>query len=312
MENTYDILIVGTGVTGFGAAMYAGRLGMKTLVIGENMGGTITLTNVVENYPGFIRLTGQELADNLKNHALDYKDFVEMKEGRVTKIERKANAGTFTVHYDKEKVKAKSIIFATGTHWKELRVPGHDEYKNKGVHYCALCDGFFYRKKVVAVVGGSDSAAKDALVLAEHASKIYMIYRKEKIRPEPVNARRIEENKKIEIINNTNVTEIKGDESGVTSVILDRPFNGSNELKLQGLFIAIGHIPLSDVAKDAGVMLNGKNEIIINRKSETNIPGFYAAGDVVDSHFKQAITGVAEGVIAAFSAYEYVSSNKIE
>lgn len=304
----YDNIIIGGGVTGYGAAMYAGRLGMKTLLIGETPGGTIILTDRVENYPGFSKLTGQELADKLKAHALDYKEFIEIKEGRVTKIEKKGEK--FIIHEGDRKYETFSVIFSTGTKWRELKVPGHDEYKNQGVHYCALCDGFFYRNKVAAVVGGSDSAAKDALVLAEHASKVYMIYRGEQIHPEPPNMRRVLANKKIEIINNTNITEIKGGESGVSSVILDKAFEGSHELKLEGVFVAIGHIALSDLAKEAGVEVNQKGEIKINRDSETNIPGFYAAGDVVDTRFKQAITGVAEGVTAAFNAYEYVSDLK--
>ena len=187
----------------------------------------------------------------------------------------------------------------------------YDEYKNKGVHYCALCDGFFYRDKVTAIVGGSDSAAKDALVLAEHAKKVYMIYRRDQIRPEPVNKKRVENQPKIEIITNTNVVEIKGNEQGVTGLVLDKEYKGSKELALEGVFIAIGHIALSDLAKEVGVELNEKGEIKINRKAETNIPGFFAAGDVVDTHFKQAITGVAEGVLAAYGAYEYVNSNEI-
>lgn len=304
----YDTIIIGAGVTGYGAAMYAGRLGLKTLVIGELPGGTITTTDRVENYPGFIRVTGQELADSLRKHAEDYKEFVEFMDDRVTKIVKTKEG--FKVQVSGKEISGKTVIFSTGTKWRELKVPGHDEFMNKGVHYCALCDGFFYRNKTVAIVGGSDSAAKDALVLAEHAKKVYIIYRKEKIHPEPPNMRRIEKSEKIEIINNANVTEIKGDKSGVTGVLLDREYEGSNELKLDGLFIAIGHIALSDLAKEIGVELNQKGEIKINRKSETNIPGFFAAGDVCDTHFKQAITGVAEGVLAAYGAYEFVNSSE--
>lgn len=307
-SKTYDTIIIGGGVTGYGAAMYAGRLGMKTLLLGETPGGTIILTDRVENYPGFSKLTGQELADNLRNHALDYKEFIEMKEGKATKIEKQGDK--FIVSKGDEKFESYTVIYATGTKWRELNVPGHDKYKNLGVHYCALCDGFFYRGKITAVVGGSDSAAKDALVLAEHASKVYIIYRGEQIHPEPPNMRRVLANSKIEIISNTNITEIKGDDGGVKSVVLDNPYQNKNELELEGVFVAIGHIALSDLAKDLGVELNKKGEIIINRNSETNIKGFYAAGDVVDSHFKQAITGVAEGVTAAFNAYEYLSDIK--
>lgn len=309
----YDVVIVGSGVTGYGTAMYAGRMGLKTLVVGETAGGTIILTDTVENYPGFIKLTGQELADKLKEHALDYKDFVEIKEGKVSKITRKDKHSAFDVSIGEESVKAKTIIFATGSKHRELKVKGHDEFMNKGVHYCALCDGFFYRGKTVAIVGGSDSAVKEALVLAEHAKKVYIIYRKENVRAEPVNIKRMQNQPKIEVIKHTNVIEIKGtEEKGVTSVRLDNKFNNSKELKLDGLFIAIGHLPLSHVAKEAGVETNGKGEIKINRKAETNVAGFFAAGDVVDTHFKQAITGVAEGVLAAYGAYEYVNSRNIK
>ncbi len=304
----YDTIIIGTGVTGYGAAMYAGRLGLKTLLVGDTPGGTIILTDRVENYPGFVRLTGQELADNLRKHAEDYKDFVSFKENKATKIEKKGDK--FIVHIGNEKAESHTVIFATGTKWRELNVPGHDEFMNKGVHYCALCDAFFYRKKTVAVIGGSDSSAKDALVLTEHAEKVYIIYRGEKIHPELPNMKRVEAAKNLEIINFTNITEIKGNETGVTSVILDKDYKGSRELRLDGVFIAIGHIALSDLAKELGVSLNQKGEIIINRKSETNIPGFYAAGDVCDTNFKQAITGVSEGVLAAYSAYEYVGNLK--
>ena len=152
-----------------------------------------------------------------------------------------------------------------------------------------------FKEKVVAVVGGSDSAAKEALLLAKYCSKVYIIYRREKIRPEPINARRIENESKIEIINNTNITEVLG-ESRVTGVKLDNPYNGSDTLALDGIFVAIGGIPHSELAKKLDVKTNKKGEIIIDRSSRTNIEGVFAAGDVVDSEFKQAITGVGEGV----------------
>ena len=208
----------------------------------------------------------------------------------------------------------KTILFATGTKWKKLpeSVKGSREFENKGVNYCAICDGPLFRNKIVGVVGGSDSAAKDAMLLSEHAKKVYIIYRGEKIHPEPINMKRVEQNKKIEIINNTNVAEVKGEQI-VKSVVLDRMYKGKKELELDGIFIAIGHIVLSDLAKPLGVKLNGKGEIIIDHKtSETNIEGVYAAGDVADKPFKQAITGVAEGCTAAYSAYEYITKGKIE
>ncbi|MHA1964086.1 MAG: NAD(P)/FAD-dependent oxidoreductase [Candidatus Thorarchaeota archaeon] len=301
----YDLVIIGSGVTGFGAAMYAARLDLSVVVIGNVDGGTITLTDDVANYPGFIQLTGQELADKLKEHALDYSVAVET--GTVTDIFR-SKENYFYVVTENKSFLAKSILVATGMKERELEVPGHDELKNKGVSYCALCDAPLYQNKVVGVVGGSDSAIKEALLLAKYCPKVYIIYRREKIRPEPVNARRVERESKIEVITETNVTEVLGEQK-VIGVKLDRPHNGSDTIPLDGIFVAIGGIPYSDLAKKLGVKLNEKGEIKIDRSSRTNIEGVYAAGDVVDSEFKQAITGVGEGVHAAYQAYKYVNEN---
>src|SRR3989338_6621463 len=314
-NNEFDFIIIGAGGAGLAAAMYGARLGLKTLCLGHShgsempLGGVITTTNVVENYPGFIRLTGTELADKLIEHAKSY-DLVTLKEEKVDEV--KKDKSDFVVKTSETEYKGKTILFATGTKWRKLDVPGSKEFENKGVAYCALCDAPFFKNKIVGLVGGSDSAAKDALVLSEHAKKVYIIYRGEKIHPEPINLKRVEQNKKIEIINNTNVAEVKGEQI-VKSVVLDRMYKGKKELELDGIFIAIGHIVLSDLAKPLGVKLNGKSEIIIDHKtSETNIEGVYAAGDVADKPFKQAITGVAEGCTAAYSAYEYITKGKIE
>ncbi len=299
----YDLIIIGGGVAAFAAAIYAGRFQLKTLVIGEKVGGTLLLTDDIANYPGFKKITGLDLFRKIKDHALDYD--IEILETRAESIEKQP-AG-FEVSTKDKKLKAKTVIIATGTHLRKLNVPGEAEYANKGVHYCALCDGALYKNKLIAVVGGSDSAATEALLLTEYARKVFIIYRKETIRAEPITAQRVEQNEKIEIINNTNVTEIKGDQF-LNAVILDKPYKGSNELKLDALFIQVGQIPLSDLAASAGAKINEKKEIIINRDSETNIPGLFACGDVVDSKFKQAITGVAQAVTAAHTAYEYTTN----
>lgn len=311
MENQFDLAIIGAGGVGLAAAMYGGRLGLKTLVLGFAhgselpVGGVITTTNLVENYPGFRRLTGQELAKKLEEHAREY-DLVTVREEKATGIRK--SGSRFEIKTEKRVYEAPSVLFATGTKWKKLEVPGSSEYENKGVHYCALCDAPFYRDKIVAVVGGSDSAAKDALLLSEHAAKVYIIYRGGEIRPEPVNLERIKRNEKMEIINNANVTEIRG-EKFVEKVVLDRPYDGSAELKLDAVFVAIGHVPLSELAEDLGVKTDGKNEIMIDHMtSETNVEGVFAAGDVTDKPFKQLITGVADGCTAAHSAYEYVKN----
>ncbi|KKK88187.1 hypothetical protein LCGC14_2745690, partial [marine sediment metagenome] len=309
MKTEYDFLILGGGGTGLAAAMYGARLGLKTLVLGSTygtelpIGGIITTTNRVENYPGFTKITGPQLAKNLEDHTRSYK-LVTIKNERASDVKKLRNY--FIVKTEKGQYSAKTILFATGTKWKKLNIPGSKEFEHKGVNYCALCDGPLFRDKIVAVVGGSDSAAKDALLLTEYATRVYIISRSEQIHPEPINMGRIKANKKIEIINNTNLTEIKGDKL-VASVVLDKPYKNSKELKLEGVFIDIGHIILSDLAKPLGVKLDKSGAIKINHMtSETNVPGIFAAGDVTDKQFKQLITGVADGCTAAYSAYEYI------
>ncbi len=303
---THDLVIVGYGCTGLAAAMYAGRLELKTLLVGENPGGIITWTDTVENYPGFIHLTGQELIDKLKAHADEYK--VPMNYGRIETI-RKNPDGTFLLKGDEKDYLAKSVLVATGTKVKKLEVSGLEKFDNKGIQYCALCDGALFKNKIVAVVGGSDSAAKEAIVLSRYAQKVYMIYRGNSIRSEPANRDRIKELKNVEIILNTNVTEFIGTKF-LEKIKLDKPYKGKSELEVQGVFIAIGHTPLSGIVKELGVKTNDSGEIIIDRDAKTNVPGIFAAGDVVDTKFKQAIVGVGEAVSAVYSAFQFVSQKK--
>ncbi len=303
-----DVIIVGSGPAGLAAGMYSGRLNLKTLIIGDSVGGTIATTTNIENYPGFKRISGEELSQLLKEHAEEYG--VEILEDRVELIEKKDNF--FQVETEEgESFTSRTIIFATGTKHRKLPAKRAEEFENRGVYYCALCDGPLFKDKVVAVVGGSDSAAKEALLLQEYASKVYIIYRGEKIHPEPPNLRRVEESKKIEIINRANILEVKGDKR-LRSVVLDREYNGSNELSLDAVFVAIGGEPQSELAKSLGVKTNSKGEIIIDREAKTNIEGVFACGDVCDTKFKQAVVGVAEGVMAAYSAYQYITSSEVE
>jgi len=314
--NNFDVIIIGAGGVGLAAAMYSAlysaRLGLKTLVLGAShgselpIGGVITTTNIVENYPGFIRLTGQELAKKIEEHAKIY-ELVTIREEKVSDVKKEKDG--FAIKTNKSEYKTLTIIFATGTKWRKLDVPGSKEFENKGVNYCALCDGPLFKNKIVSLIGGSDSAAKDALVLTESAKKVFIIYRGEQIHPEPINMERIKKNKKIEVINNTNILKINGDKF-VQEIILDKPYKGNKKLKVDAVFVAIGHIALSDLSKKIGVKLNEKAEIIINHKnSSTNVKGIFAAGDVTDKPFKQLITGVADGCTAAYSAYEYINKN---
>ena len=299
----YDIIIIGGGVVGFGAAMYAGRFNMSTLVLAESFGGTILLADKVENYPGITSVGGMELMEKFRDHMNSLE--IPYISDEIRNIKKENNHYVLKSFF--QTFKAHTDCIATGSERRKLGIPGEEEFAGRGVSYCATCDGPFYRDKVVCVIGGSDSAAKEALFLAQNTKKVYIIYRRQEIRAEPINKKRVYENNKIEIITNTNVIEIKGDAS-VTSVIFD---NGK-EFKIDGVFIEIGSIPASQIAKDIGVNTNENGEIMINRKSETNVPGIFAAGDVADAPFKQAITGVAEGVIAAYSIFDYLKEMDIE
>jgi len=309
---TYDLVIIGAGCAGASGGMYASRMNMKTLMIGEMPGGLITTTHLVENWPGIKAISGPDLAMSLIDHATSFG--VQMKGEKVQKIEPIAvseeaqKAGKvpgYIVRTDSAQYVAKTVLIATGTKHKKIDCPGEKEFENKGVSYCALCDGAFYKGKIVSIVGGGDSAAKEALFLAEFAAKVYVIARTT-LHPEPVNLDRVKANPKIEIIEGSQIVEIMGSNK-VEKVRLQ----SGKEIPMDGVFVAIGHIPLSTLAEDLGVKLNAHQEIEINRKSETNILGIYAAGDVCDTGFKQAITGAAEAITASYWAFEYIQGHEI-
>ncbi len=301
----HDFIIIGGGCSGLSAAMYGTRLGLKTLTLTTMPGGLITTTHLVENWPGITSISGPDLAMQLYQHA--------MAAGAEIKTETVKEVGKKDKHYIVKTsggdYETKSVLFATGTKHRHLGVPGEKEFENKGVSYCALCDGAFFKGKTVCIVGGGDSAAKEALFLSEHASKVYIVVRKDFMRAEPVNAERVDKNERIEILYEHEIEEIIGGEK-VEKVKFKEgkgKYSGQ-EMQMGGVFLAIGHIAQTKLAKDLGVDLNERGEIKINRKSETNLPGIFAAGDCADTEFKQAITGSAEAVTASYYAYHYCNS----
>lgn len=301
VEQEYDLIIVGGGFAGYSAAIYAKRYNLKTLVIAKERGGLITQTHLVENYPGFISLTGQELADHLENHVKS--NGVEIFDDNVSEIKKENNYFYVKTNFQNKEFKAKAIVLGTGTKHRHLDAPGEKELQGKGVSYCATCDGMFFRNKIVGIVGGSDSAAKEAMVLAQNSSKVYMFARS-KLRAEPINADRIKATENIEVIENIQVKEVVGNPL-VSKVIL----SDDKEIELQGLFIAIGMLPQNDLAKQLGCDLNKAGEVIIDKLSSTSIKGVFAAGDLTDMPFKQGIIGSAQGSAAGYSAFEYISNN---
>ena len=306
VSEKYDVAIIGSGVAGLAAAVYCGRLGLKAVVIGKEKGGTILKTDIIENYPGTGTISAQKLVDNFLKHTEEYG--VEVRSGFVDKVSW-SKRNCFSIKMKKEVVSSKTILFATGSAWKKLGVVGEEEFRNKGVHYCALCDAPLYKNKIVVVVGGGDAAAKESLLIVKYASKVYVMAR-HSLKGEGVNMERVKKEKKIEVIENINVKEIKG-EKFVSRVVLDKAIRGSKEFKTDAVFVDIGHVPLSGLAVSLGVKLNRKKEIMISKESKTNIIGVWAAGDVANTKFKQAITGVGEAVKAVYSIYEYLTGDKV-
>jgi len=296
----YDVIIIGGGAAGMSCAMYCARFKLKTLVISPNIGGELLNIHGIENWPGEKFITGPELTKKMQEHAQSAG--AEFKEETVIGIEKDK---TFNVKTGANNYQAKAIVIATGSRRRELGVPGEKELRGKGVSYCAVCDGNFFKDKVVGVVGGSDAAAKEALVLSEHAKKVIILYRKQEIRAEPITKERIAKDKKIEIIPNVNVVKINGDKT-VESVELD---NGKT-LNMDGVFIEIGGVPVTDLVVPIGVELNDSGEISVDKGMKTNTSGVFAAGDVTNGVFKQIITAASQGVTASLAAYKYVKTVK--
>lgn len=307
MAQLWDVVVVGTGIAGLSAAMYSGRFNLKTLVIGELPGGIITTTHLVENYPGIPSITGIDMGTVFLEHAKKFG--AEIKFGRVADVSKNVSEDktwtkpVYKVKTAREEFLAKTVIFATGTEHRKLGVPGEERLNAKGVSYCALCDAAFFKGKNVAIVGGGDSSSIEALILAEQVGRVYHIVRRDVLRAEPINLEKEKNHPRIELRLKTEIAEIRGEQK-VESILL----KSGEELKVEGVFVAIGHIPLSGIAEKLGVEVDLHKQIKINRNAQTNLPGVYACGDVVDTAFKQAITGAAEAVIASYFAYTYIGN----
>lgn len=303
----YDVLVVGGGPAGLSASIYASRYNLKVLLVSRETGGQMSDADKVCNYPGFVEVSGFELASKFAEHAR--KLGVKIKDAEVVSIRR--GDGFFVVETkDDMEFKAKSLILAPGKVRRKLNVSGEAEFLGKGVSYCTTCDGPLYKEKTVVVVGGSDAATTSALLLSKYANKVYIVYRKAKLRSMPSWVTMVENTKNIEVIYNTTVSEIKG-EGFVNSVVLDGP-KGKKEMKVDGVFIEIGGIPQVSLAKELGVKLDQSNHIVVRSDQNTSVRGVFAAGDVTtgSDRFQQVVTAAAEGAIAARSTYRYVEGDE--
>ena len=299
-KKIYNLIIIGAGPAGYTAAIYAARYELNTLVFGKDSGGVASTAPKVENWPGIKSITGIELMAKFKDHANAYKN-VKFIDQEIDDIKKEDNI--FKVHANNKFYKSKAIVLALGLIRRKLNIPGEKKFAGKGIAYCATCDAAFFKNKIVAVVGGANSAVVSALLLAEHANKVYIIYRKDKLRAEPIWIKNIKKNPKIEIIYNTNVVKAEGDKF-LEKIILDT----NKKLKINGLFIEIGSIPSTTLAKKLNINLDKSNLIKIDSNCATNTKGVFAAGDITNgsNNMKQVITAAAEGAIAAESVYRYL------
>lgn len=308
MSEMYDAVIIGGGPGGLSAGIYAMRAAMKTVLIEKMIpGGQINLSQDVENYPGFEYITGAELAQKFAQHAQSYG--LETISREVVAIEPGLEYHTVSLD-NGQKINTYSVIMAMGGSPKKLGVPGENDNYGKGVSYCAVCDGFFFRNKDVVVVGGGDSAAEESLYLAKIVNKVYITHRRDSLRASRILQQRIQAECKIEMLWNTVISKVNADDSGVTSVSLKDTKNGQErDLAADGVFVFIGFDP-NNALVPGGVRMNAKGYVITDEKCETHIPGMFAIGDLRQKYARQIVIAASEGCIAALAAAHYVETKK--
>ncbi len=299
-----NVIIIGSGPAGLTAAIYTARANLAPLVFsGNELGGQVSVSTEIENYPGFPEgLTGPELVEKFRKQAERFGARIEI--GEVAEVD--FGAHPFRVKsYDKE-FQSKSIIIATGASPRKLGVPGEVEFTGRGVSYCATCDGFFFRDKEIAVVGGGDSALEEGVFLTRFAKRVRIIHRRGELRAGPALQERARRNEKIEFIWNSIVTRIDGD-SMVESVQLENIETGQvSTLKTDGVFVYVGHYPNSHLFKDK-LEMDDHGYLITDGRTRTNVPGVFAAGEIADPVFRQVISSAGEGCKAALEVEKYLA-----
>ncbi len=303
-------LIIGSGPAGYTAAIYASRANIgPVLYEGIQPGGQLTTTTEIDNFPGYPKgITGQEMMEDLKEQAIRFG--TDVRAGNATKADLSERPFKITIE-DEKVIEAETLIIATGATARYLGLESEERYKGQGVSACATCDGFFYRGKVVAVVGGGDTACEEASYLAGLCSKVYMIVRRDVLRASKIMQERVMNTPNIEILWNHNTKEITGTPTGgVDGAILVHKNGSEKKIDIHGYFVAIGHHPNSDLFSK-WVKTNEEGYILTEGKSSrTNVPGVFAAGDIQDPHYRQAITAAGSGCMAAIDAERFLSENK--
>ncbi|MCF7793997.1 MAG: thioredoxin-disulfide reductase [Candidatus Cloacimonetes bacterium] len=303
----YDVAIIGGGPAGLSAAIYSARGGLKTVVFEKALiGGQIVVTADVENYPGFENnVTGFEIADKMQKQAEKFEAEFKTEEVKAIGTEGLCKV----VETTKGLYRVKSVILATGAHPRKLAVPGEEKYTGRGVSYCATCDGALYRDKIVAVVGGGDSAVEEAIFLTKFAKKVYIIHRRDELRAVKIVQERALKNEKIEIIWDSVVQAIEGGDFVEKLILFNKKTEKIREVEVNGLFIYVGIIPNSGLL-ESRVTFDEQGFIKTDGTMHTEIPGVYAAGDVTHKVLRQVVTASSDGATAAFSAEKWIEENK--
>jgi thioredoxin reductase (NADPH) len=304
----YDLIIIGGGPGGLSAAIYAMRAALKTALVEKGVtGGQVTMSDEVENYPGFIHISGAELSMKFSQHAQSYD--LEMISQEVTALDPGLDYHTVRLA-NGDMLKAHAVILATGGNPRKLDVVGERELHGKGVSYCATCDGFFFRGKTVIVVGGGDSAAEEALYLAKLCKKVYIAHRRDELRASKILQQRLFNDCNIEMLWNTVITEIKAGKEGVERVGLkDTVTAATSELEVDGVFIFIGFNPNNELVP-AGTRMNADGMVVTDEKCEIRTPGIYVIGDLREKFARQIVLSAADGCTAALAAAHYVEAKK--
>ncbi|EUJ25603.1 thioredoxin reductase [Listeria floridensis FSL S10-1187] len=306
-EKIYDVIIIGAGPAGMTAALYTSRADLDTLMIERGVpGGQVVNTAEVENYPGFDSILGPELSDKMFNGAKQFG--AEYAYGDIKAIE---DHNTFKiVTAGSKSYKARAVIIATGAEHKKLGVAGEEELSGRGVSYCAVCDGAFFKNRELIVVGGGDSAVEEGTYLTRYADKVTIIHRRDKLRAQPILQDRAFKNDKVDFVWDTAVEEIVGDDKKVTGARLVSTKDGSKrEINADGVFIYVGLVPLTEAFHGLGIT-NEEGYIVTNEEMETNIPGVFAAGDVRAKGLRQIVTATGDGGIAGQNAQKFVEELK--
>lgn len=308
MADKYDVIVIGAGPGGMTAALYASRANLKVAMLDRGVyGGQMNNTAEVENYTGFKSILGPDLAEQMYQSSIQFgADFVYGNVEKVTVDED----GIKHVKTDSGELEAPAIVIATGSQYRKLGIPGEDEYSGKGVSYCAVCDGAFYRGKNVTTVGGGDSAVEESEYLAKLVNNVNIVHRRDQLRAQKILQDRAFANDKIDFTWNTIVTEIVGDGKKVTGVkIHNKETNEDRLVPTDGVFIYIGNVPMTEPFKDLGIT-DEQGWVITDDEMKTSVPGVFAVGDVRDKKLRQITTAVGDGGIAGQGVFSYIESLK--